>query len=326
MNKTILLIGGNGFIGTHCIDWWMRHTDWNIITLDYNIVQLQLLRRLFLGAQRKRRLKVLGHDLTHPISETLLEKKIDYIVNLAGDTNLEKSVENPVDCCRNNFNIIMHVLEFVRKAYPKMFIHVSTNEVYGKGEHKEWDSIIPVTPYSGSKAAQEAIAISYWNTYRIPLVLLNTMHVIGEHQPRKRFIPTIIKHIAKNEEVQIFGQSFNGKGFSVGKRNYTDVKCLASAIQFIVENENPRASDPCLRFHVADQQIFDNLSLAETIAAIMGKELNWKFVDKEFVRPGQNETYLLNSDRIRNDGWQQPFTMKESLERIVKWHLDNPHW
>jgi len=103
--------------------------------------------------------------------------KVDCIINYAAESHVERSIEEPVPFIRNNVDLVLNVLEFARKVKPKAVVLISTDEVYGAaGAHAayaEWASIVPSGPYSASKAAQEAIAISYSRTYGVPLILIN---------------------------------------------------------------------------------------------------------------------------------------------------------
>ncbi|NIQ15097.1 MAG: NAD-dependent epimerase/dehydratase family protein, partial [Candidatus Dadabacteria bacterium] len=92
----------------------------------------------------------------------------------------------PGQCWKNNCDLMFNMLEFARKegVRPKLFLHCSTDEVYGEASpgkaHHEWDVIMPSNVYSASKAAQEALAIAYWRTYDVPVVIVNCMNMIGE--------------------------------------------------------------------------------------------------------------------------------------------------
>lgn len=129
--------------------------------------------------QWKSRVKVITHDLIAPFTETTKKRigKVDYIVNFAAESHVERSITDPVPFIHNNVKVATTMLEFAREAKPEVFIQISTDEVYGAApqgvNHKEWSPILPSNPYSASKACQEAIAISYWRTYGVPVVITN---------------------------------------------------------------------------------------------------------------------------------------------------------
>jgi dTDP-glucose 4,6-dehydratase len=184
--KRVILTGVGGFIGAHCLEYFLDNTNWFVIGIDSwrhkgshrraeDVVSPEKLEKY------SDRYVLLKHDLTVPISPQLenlildrtiddrgkvLEKPVDYIINMASDSAVERSVTDPTQCWRNNCDLMLNVLEFARKVKPEIFFHVSTDEVYGEAgpdeEHREWSVIMPSNPYAASKAAQEALAISYW--------------------------------------------------------------------------------------------------------------------------------------------------------------------
>lgn len=129
--------------------------------------------------QDPNRYDIFTHDLTTPISDRLINKigHIDYIINMASESHVDRSITDPVSFCENNFKLALTMLEYARKVKPEFFIQISTDEVYGAAlnshNHKEWETILPSNPYSGSKAAQEAMCISYWRTFSVPVVITN---------------------------------------------------------------------------------------------------------------------------------------------------------
>jgi dTDP-glucose 4,6-dehydratase len=338
MPKRVLLTGIGGFIGAHCLQWWLENTDWEIIGIDSfrhkgfvrRIDEVERLVRTKLGFDQlavltgeqrgfNGRVKLFSHDLSVPLDPPLInqlmertiqgcgtvtEKKIDFIVNMASDSAVERSTSNPIQCLTNNYNLTINMLEFARLCKPDVFIQISTDEVYGEAPpkpsigHKEWAPIVPSNPYAASKAAQEAVAISYWRTFGVPVVLTNCMNVIGEMQDPEKMVPKIIQYVARGQEMPIyadFGTPGDPTDVSIGSRVYTDAKCKADALQYI-------------------------------LAEIMGKELRHKLIPSESARPGYDRRYALDGSKLRDAGWRPPFQFDETIERIVHWTMANPHW
>jgi dTDP-glucose 4,6-dehydratase len=103
-------------------------------------------------------------------------------------------------------------LELTRILKPEVFFHFSTDEVYGpmlEGiPHPEWDEIIPSNPYSASKMGQEALAIAYWRSYGLPMVITNTMNIIGERQDVEKTVILRDYKIENVEQITIDGESY----------------------------------------------------------------------------------------------------------------------
>jgi len=344
--KKVLLTGAGGFIGSHCVEYWIKNTDWNIFCIDSfrHKGQLTRLEQAVETEGWKDRVKIFYHDLTVPIDAQLenlllersisdtgviLEKKIDYIVNMASNSAVERSTSDPTECLRNNFEIALTMLEFARKNVPEKFMQISTDEVFGeclteKG-HDEWDTILPSNPYAASKAAQDAMAISYWRTYKMPIVISHCMNVIGERQDPEKFLPKIIQSLVCGKEISIYGDENN-----IGSRVYLHAHNKADALKFILDkvpvtmyNEKNNKPD---RYNICGDVELDNLELAKMVADIVGKPLKYKLVSSESARPGYDRRYALDGSKLASLGWKPPIPFKESLEKIVKWTVDNPHW
>jgi len=220
------------------------------------------------------------------------------------------------------------MLEYAREARPEKFLQISTDEVYGAAppnvDFLEWAPIIPSNPYSASKACQEAIAISYWRTYGVPLILTNTMNNIGERQDKEKFIPLIINKILANETVYIHGRSG-----SSGSRFYLHARNHANALIMMASNMSPILypnSDRPLRFNVVGEREVSNLELAQSISAIIEKPLKYEIIDFHSSRPGHDLRYALDGSLLRSCGWVPPIPFEQSLERTIRWTLANPIW
>lgn len=355
MPKRVLLTGVGGFIGAHCLQYWLEKTDWEIIGIDSfrhkgwtsRISEVQM--NLVGDDYNPKRREFYNHDLTVPIDpplENLLlkrtidsrgnvkEKPIDIIINMASDSAVERSTSDPTHCVQNNINLMLTMLEFARKIRPKLFVQISTDEVYGEAPplpnpgHKEWASIQPSNPYAASKAAQEALAVAYWRTYDLPIVITNTMNVIGEWQDPEKFLPKVIQYVAKGKEMPIYADKVNDE-WKIGSRVYLDARNKADALLYITQFSPARYSNGAEqpdRYNICGDTELNNLELAQMVAKIMGKELNYKLVSSESARPGYDRRYALDGSKLEKLGWKAPIPFETTLERIVNWTWQNPAW
>lgn len=324
----VLLTGAAGFLGAHCLREILRLTDWHVVC-PVSFRHRGVPERLVEVIGNGQRVDILWCDLSAPVNDTTarLIGEIDVIVNFASQSHVTRSVENPVPFVTNNFNVMLSVLEYAR-ALSKLqaFIQISTDEVYGPahdGGHVEWDPIIPSTPYSASKAAQEALAISYWRTYGLPLVIVNTMNPLGEMQDPEKFLPALVYKIRNEDVVDIHVNEDNAPG----SRAYIHAADLADAILFLIKRRDITHHDVFGRpdrWNVVGAHEIDNLELAFAVAEILGQTLQFRSV-KSFI-PGHGGRYVLDGSKMRNAGWVPLRPILDVLPNIVQWTVDNPLW
>jgi dTDP-glucose 4,6-dehydratase len=281
------------------------------------------------------RLTVLTHDLTAPFSELTKRKigHIDYVISMASLSDVEASIVDPVPFIKNNIDLTLNLLEYAREAKPEVFIQISTDEVYGAVAskyddlRKEWDAIVPSNPYAASKACQEAIAISYWRTYGVPVIITNTMNNFGEMQSAAKYPVIVQKKVAAGETLEIHGSETG----EIGSRSYIHSRNFADAVLFIIKNLPPymhtaEKADKPDRYNIAGDVQLDNLELAQLIAKLMGKELKYKLVNFHHTRPGHDPHYGLNMEKLHKLGWKQPLSFEESLQNTIEWQEANADW
>lgn len=330
----VLLTGAAGFLGSHCLRLLLQQTDWEIVcpvTFQHRGLP-ERLSAVVSGKRQWRRVTIVKCDLSSPIPDTTREKigPIDYIINYAAESHVSRSIIDPVPFIKNNVDIALSVLEFARQAKPKIFMHISTDEVYGSAPegyaHPEWDAIMPSSPYSASKAAQEAIAISYWRAYGVPVVFVNCMNLIGEMQDPEKYVSMIINKVLRGEKLTVHVAP-DGR---LGARFYMHARVLADAVLFLIRRGNVATLDHDTarpdRWNVVGDQELDNLELAQMVAKLLDRELIYEFQDFNVERPGHDRRYALDGSKLAAAGWTAPVTFEESLRELVQWALVNPMW
>lgn len=321
---TVLLTGIAGFIGAHLAEHLAVNTDWRIVGLASFRHRGDPLR-----LESVHRAEVFHADLVAPLSERLIDRigPVDYIVNAAADSHVDRSITDPRSFMENNTSLAVTMLDYARIVKPRVFVQVSTDEVYGAAprgtDHVEWSPIIPSNPYAASKAAQEAAAIAYWRTYGVPVVLTNTMNNFGERQDPEKYVPMVIRSVRDGRAVTVHGEP--GK---IGSRFYLHARNHADAILYLLQRPAaayPDASRPD-RFHVRGEREVDNLELAQLVAGAVGKPLRYELTNFHSARPGHDLRYALDDKLLRGAGWVPPVPFEESLERTVRWTLRHPEW
>lgn len=338
--KTLLMTGGAGSIGIHCLAHVMHNTDWNLVLLNsfhHKGYKDRLTEMLTAHPEWKSRITEYEHNLTCPLSSELQGKlgKVDYIWHLAAMSDVGFSIENPVWTIQNNINSTLVMLELAREIKPEQFLYFSTDEVYGPverkddgtlGAHKEWDTHRPSNAYAASKAASEDICYSYWRSYGVPLIITNTMNNFGEMQSSSKYPVIIQKKVEAGETVTIHGDP---KG-EPGSRYYIHSRNVADALLYITglgvhQHEAGKMDEPH-RYHIVGEKPLTNLELAETIANLMGKELKYEWLDFHSANPAHDIHYGLEDNKLRASGWKQPIPLEESLKNVIDWQTENRSW
>ena len=341
----VLLTGAGGFVGHHTLAHLLKTTDWTIVATDSfrHYGTSARIRAVFEELPNEvSRVKVVTHDLATPI-DSITAKEFgnpDVIINMASDSHVDRSITDPRSFVENNVALALTLLEYARTLPNlKTFIQIGTDEVYGPApegvNHPEWSPQVPSNPYSASKSAQEAIAISYWRTFNIPVILTNTMNIIGERQDVEKFVPLIINSLQLGNPVPVHAVEKNGRWVS-GSRFYLHARNQADALKFLITHFAgiPHKYTDGLgrpeRFNVRGETEISNDQMVSLIAKFLGisktQDELIKFINVEGTRPGHDLRYALNGDKLVEMGWKPPVTFEKSLERTVNWTVKNPIW
>jgi dTDP-glucose 4,6-dehydratase len=337
--KIALMTGGCGFIGHHFVEYLIETSDYDLVIIDklsYASMGYERLRALKpeFGDQigrvldKSSRIRIFSHDLCNPIPEGMAHEldpsRIDIIVHMAAETHVDNSIVDPVPFVQNNVLSTLHLLEFAR-TLPNLraFFYFSTDEVFGTAPSDSPGFVEdaphnPTNPYSASKSASEMICLAYFNTYGLPLMSVNCMNAFGERQHPEKFIPICIDKILKGEEISI--HAYPG-GKKAGSRFYIHARHIADAVMFLLNN-GKRGE----KYNIKGEQEVDNLELAQMIADILGKPLNYSLFDRPVERPGHDLRYALDGTKLEQIGWVPPSSFREGLEKVVQWTLAHPHW
>jgi dTDP-glucose 4,6-dehydratase len=345
MGLKILLTGAGGFVGHHTLAHLLKTTDWEIVATDSfrHFGVSARIRAIFEELPNEvSRVRVVTHDLTTPIDSITAKEfgEPDVIINMASESHVDRSITQPRPFVENNVSLALTLFEYARTLTNlKTFVQIGTDEVYGPASqginHLEWSPQIPSNPYSASKSAQEAIAISYWRTFNVPLILTNTMNIIGERQDVEKFLPLIISKLQQGKAVPVHALKKDNQWTS-GSRFYLHARNQADALRFLISHfvNTPHSYTDGLerpeRFNVRGEQEISNDEMVMLVARFLGESKPKSdlvdFVNVEGTRPGHDLRYALDGDKLASLGWKPPVPFEESLERTVRWTVKNPKW
>jgi dTDP-glucose 4,6-dehydratase len=335
--KKILITGGAGFIAQHLIYNILTTADWDIIVLDRldfsgNLNRLHdLLKDFPLSTQS--RVKIVFHDLKAELNHLVRSDigPVDYIAHLAAGSHVDRSIQRPMEFVLDNVVGTCNILDYARSLDSlERFMYFSTDEVFGTAlvgtAYKENDRYNATNPYSASKAGGEELAVAYENTYNLPVYITHTTNVFGERQHPEKFIPLCIKKIRDGETILIHTDHNN----IPGSRHYIHGADVADGVMFLFNNTFNFSPDQtgakCPKFNLAGNEEIDNLQLAQYIAEVMNKPLNYKLVSFNSSRPGHDFRYAMDGSKMKSLGWEPKADVKQRIKEVVEWTLKNDRW
>jgi dTDP-glucose 4,6-dehydratase len=341
MSKTVLITGGAGFIAHHVIDKVLHETDWNIVCLDRldisgNLNRLHDMLQQHDPQQVARRMRIIFHDLKAELNSQIVADigPVDIILHLAAGSHVDRSITYPMEFVQDNVVGTVNMLDYARKHLPNLerFVYFSTDEIYGIAPpgvaYKEYDRYNSTNPYSASKAAAEEFCVAYENTYKIPIVVTHTMNVFGERQHPEKFIPATIQKVRDGEPVVIHADPSRTVA---GSRMYIHAQDVAEGLMFILNLQDYQHTGDyghahCPKFNLVGTEEIDNLTLAQMIAAAVGKELKYEMTDFHTSRPGHDMRYALDGGLLASLGWEPKIKLSERIKGMVDWTLANERW
>jgi dTDP-glucose 4,6-dehydratase len=325
--ERVLITGGAGFAGHHVVEHILKNTDWEVAIVDrLNYAANGFDRLRDIEAFDDKRVMVLTADFSQPISEGVVYEigQVDYIIHMGAETHVDNSIENPFPFVISNVVGTLCMLQFAQKQKKlKQFIYFSTDEVFGPAPddklYKEWDRYDSRNPYAASKAGGEELALSFANTYGIPVLVTHTMNLFGERQHPEKFIPKVIRSVRDGEMVTIHSDPTRTRA---GSRFYIHCRNMADALLFLI-GKGQITRD---KVNIRGEREVDNLALAQFIANVVGKPLKYEMVDFHSSRPGHDLRYALDGSKLAEMGWHHPLDFEASLEKTVRWMLAHPKW
>lgn len=353
----VLLTGASGFVGSHVLRHLLTHTDWNVVcpvSFKHKGLPARVVSAVW-DTDWGGRVDIVHWDMRAPADPITLHDVdgCDIIMNVASESHVDRSITDPVGFVQNNVSLMLNVLEVARRVRPRLVLQMSTDEVYGPAygthRHAEWEPAVPSNPYSASKAAQEAIAISYWRTYGVPLLITNTMNIIGEMQDSEKFLPMIIRNLRDRQQITVHTapDGTPGSRFYLHARNLADawlhlarrytecreIQTLAGGV-YRAPARLATYADGAVRpdrFHIVGEREVANTDLVRMVGAAMGiadDEVDSLIKPVSFheSRPGHDLRYALDGSRMEAIGWEPPVPLEKSIETTVRWSLDNPKW
>ncbi len=195
------------------------------------------------------------------------------------------------------------------------FVHVSTDEVYGtiaEGSFAETDPLTPRSPYSAAKAGSDLIALSYWTTHGLPVVVTRSSNQFGPYQFPEKVIPLFVTNLLDGKAVPLYGDGLN-------VRDWLFVEDNVRAIDLVLRNGEPGEI-----YNVGAHNELPNIVLTRKLLALCGRDES--FIEPVADRLGHDRRYSITTDKIAALGWHTEHELDDALARTVGWYRDNRAW
>jgi dTDP-glucose 4,6-dehydratase len=307
----VLVTGGAGFIGSHCVDLLLERGV-HVTVLD-NLTYAGSLLNLA-AHESDPRFRFVRADVTDPQRVETLVGEADRVVHAAAESFVDRSIAHPTPFVETNVVGTHVMLEACRKSGTPM-VFISTDEVYGsrrEGAFCEDDPLRPNSPYAASKAGADLLCRSYAVTYGTPVTVVRGTNAFGPRQHPEKAIPTFTLAALQGKRIPIYGNGSN-------RREWLHVEDFARAIVTVMDEGEPGSV-----YNIGGGHELTNLELAKQICQASGAaESLIAFVED---RPGHDFRYGVTWDRIRSLGWDPKVSFEEGLASTVRWYRQNLPW
>ena len=317
--KKIIVTGGLGFIGSNLIDLLLKKNLF-VINIDkatyssnyYNVKEFK----------DSKRYKFIKLDIKNKnLKKILFKYKPHGIFNLAAETHVDRSIDNPDSFIQTNivgtYNLLESFKHFSKKNKSKL-IHISTDEVYGDiltGRSHEQYPYMPSSPYAASKAASDHLVSSYVRTYNLPAIVTNCSNNYGPKQHPEKLIPKLIFNILNNKPLPIYGKGTNSREW-IYVRDHCEALIKVFLRGKVGEFYNIGSNKNMNNLQVTRELLKNSKKLIK-----IGNKVKINFVKD---RPGHDIRYALNSNKIKRKlGWQPKTDFSKGIKLTLDWYFKN---
>jgi dTDP-glucose 4,6-dehydratase len=310
----LLVTGGAGFIGSNFIRHLLHtHPDDRVVNLDKltyagNPANLA-------DVERDPRYSFVHGDICDAKCVRDAARNVDAVVNFAACTHVDRSLVEPDEFLRTDVSGVFTLLEAVRDLRIPRLLHVSTDEVYGsiaRGSSTEQDPLRPSNPYSASKAGGDLLALAYWHTHGVPVVITRSSNNFGPYQYPEKVVPLFVTNALDATPLPLYGDGRN-------VRDWLYVLDNCAAIDLVLRQGRDGEI-----YNIGGGHEVENIVLTREILRLTARPDT--LIRPVADRPGHDRRYSVDSTKIRQLGWAPRHPFASALETTVRWYREHETW
>lgn len=310
----LLVTGGCGFIGSNFIHHILKkYPDYRIVNLDKltyagNPENLRSIRD-------NPNYTFIKGDICDPAVVKKAMKNADCVVHFAAESHVDRSIEDGSIFVRTNMLGTNTLLQAALENGIRKFVHISTDEVYGnrrEGSFVETDILSPSSPYSSSKAGSDLLALSFYRTYGLPVIITRCTNNFGPYQYPEKLIPFFTSLLLEDQKIPVYGTGQN-------IRDWIDVKDHCSAVDLVLH----KGEDGEI-YNIGGGNELTNIDITHRLLKLLEKDES--LIEYVEDRKGHDFRYSLDCSKLGKMGWTPEYSFDEALENTVKWYVENRWW
>jgi dTDP-glucose 4,6-dehydratase len=316
--KRILVTGGAGFIGSNFINYILSNRkEIFIVNLD-KLTYAGNLQNLKSVENHANYTFVKGDIVNDELVSYLFQKyEITHVINFAAESHVDRSILGSEIFFRTNVLGTNVLLENAKRFGVEKFIQISTDEVYGSlgpdGQFEETTPLQPNSPYAASKAAADMMALAFYHTYHVPVVITRCSNNYGPYQFPEKLIPLMIINSLNNKKLPVYGDGMN-------VRDWIYVIDHNKAIELVFDKGKVGEV-----YNVGANTEKQNIEIVKLLLKHTGK--TEELIEYVKDRPGHDRRYAINSTKINKElGWEVEYSFESAIQDTIKWYMDNQKW
>jgi len=309
----LFVTGGAGFIGSNYVRHVLATSDdevtvYDALTYAGNLANLH-------DVEDDPRYGFVKGDITDRATVEEAMAGHDAVVHFAAESHVDRSIVSPDEFVHTNCDGTNVIMDVARRSGVSRVLHISTDEVYGsieQGSFREEDMLTPRSPYSASKAGSDLIALSYFTTYGLPVLISRSSNNFGPFQYPEKVIPLFVTNLLDGIKVPLYGDGMNVRDWC-----YVEDNC--AGLDLVLRNGEVGEI-----YNIGAGNEIPNRVLTEKILALLDADEG--MIDYVEDRLGHDRRYSIATEKVEALGWRPKHDLDEALAATVEWYRGNRAW